>query len=113
MIRRTSIWLLRHDRLVGALIAILAGINAFAFLHRTELSVWDEKRYEVSALEMYRSGDWIVTTYGGVPDYENLKPPLAVWLMSGSLSIFGVGPFALRFPSACAAVLYVILTLAF
>ena len=112
MIRRTSIWLLRHDGLVVALIGFLAGVNAFAFLNRTELSVWDEKRYEVSALEMFRSGDWIVTTYRGVPDYENLKPPLAVWLMSGSCSTFGVGPFALRFPSACAAALCVVLTMA-
>ena len=112
MQRRAAAWLLGHFRFAAARIAILAAVNAFAFLGLPELSAWDEQRYEVSALEMVRSGDAIVTTYGGRPDYENLKPPLALWLMSACCRIFGEGHFALRFPSACAAVLGVLLTIA-
>ena len=72
---------------------------------------WDESLYATTAWEMTRSGDLIGTTFDGVLDYYNSKPPLNVWLIAASYQLFGVGFVSLRIPSACAALLTVIVLL--
>lgn len=57
----------------------LACYNLFAGLSVQQVHPWDEARHIASALEMLRSGDYLVTTYQGHVDYWNLKPPLSVW----------------------------------
>ena len=39
------------------------------------LLFWDESRAANNALEMVRSGHWLVPSYGGVPDHWQTKPP--------------------------------------
>ncbi len=70
---------------------------------------WDESRLAVNAAEMYRSGKLLVSTYELKPDLYNTKPPLMIWLQSGSMRIFGVNEFAVRFPSAMAGFLSIML----
>ncbi len=75
-----------------------------------KLQYWDESRLAVNAIEMLRTGDRLVTTYGFAPDLWNTKPPLVVNLMALSMQLFGENVFALRLPSAlsaCACVLLV------
>lgn len=70
---------------------------------------WDESRLGVNALEMLQSKNFIVTTYEGYADNWNSKPPLAIWLMSLTLTIFGKTELALRLP----AIIFATLTLLF
>ncbi len=68
----------------------------------------DESLYSDTARHMLASGDYITPYYNNEPFYD--KPPLVYWLMAGSMAVFGVNSFAVRFPSAIAALLLVGLT---
>jgi 4-amino-4-deoxy-L-arabinose transferase-like glycosyltransferase len=52
---------------------------------------------------MYLRGFSLVTTFGFQPDLWNTKPPLLIWLMSASMHLFGPSEWAIRLPSALAA----------
>jgi 4-amino-4-deoxy-L-arabinose transferase-like glycosyltransferase len=85
---------------------VLAGCAGFMFFNvRTPpIILWDESRMAVNALEMHLSGHMrLVTTYGFQPDLWNTKPPLLIWLMDMSASLFGVSEWSLRLPSMIAA----------
>ena len=81
----------------------LFALFMFVDLRTPPIIIWDESRLAVNALEMYRSGWSLVTTYGFAPDLWNTKPPLMVWLMTASLHVFGPSELALRLPSMIAA----------
>lgn len=49
------------------------------------------------ALEMVRSGDWLVPTLGGEPTWA--KPPLHYWLLGAAAKMFGTDSFVLRLPA--------------
>lgn len=87
------------------LLSILFLSALFLFVDRTTMPIqlWDESRNIVNALEMHRAGLGLVTTYGGAPDLWNTKPPLLIWLMAASVSMFGATEWALRLPSMVAA----------
>ncbi|MEO6360575.1 MAG: glycosyltransferase family 39 protein [Sphingomicrobium sp.] len=91
-----------RDRLL--IIGFLALASLFLFLdaRTTPVILWDESRNVVNALEMRRSGPGLVTTYGFAPDLWNTKPPLLIWLMTGSMALFGPSEWAMRLPSALA-----------
>lgn len=94
----------------------LAACGAFMFLggHTPPIVLWDESRVAVNALEMHLGGHLsLVTTYGFAPDLWNTKPPLLIWLMDLSMSLFGVSEWAMRLPSALAAMGTLALTFAF
>ncbi len=85
---------------------VLAGCAGFMFfdLRTPPIILWDESRMAVNALEMHLSGHLrLVTTYGFQPDLWNTKPPLLIWLMDLSASVFGVSEWSLRLPSMIAA----------
>ncbi len=85
---------------------VLAGCAGFMFfdLKTPPIILWDESRMAVNALEMHLSGHLrLVTTYGFQPDLWNTKPPLLIWLMDLSASLFGVSEWSLRLPSMIAA----------
>lgn len=84
---------------------LLIGIVTFlAFFRIGEHPIqdWDESRHGVNAIEMLNNGDWVNLYYEGRVDDWNLKPPLAIWTIAVSYSIFGLNEFGLRFPSALA-----------
>jgi 4-amino-4-deoxy-L-arabinose transferase-like glycosyltransferase len=90
-------------RLVTAAVLMLSAIFLFAGNHAIPIVLWDESRNVVNALEMKQTGLSLVTTYGGYPDLWNTKPPLLIWLMTGSTLLFGSSEWALRLPSMLAA----------
>ena len=60
----------------------------------------DEPRYGIIAAEMAESGGWFSLRMAGFHYYE--KPPLGMWMMAASISLFGESAFAIRLPSAIA-----------
>lgn len=74
----------------------------FYQLDRLYLTLWDESRLSVNAVEMLRSGDWFVTTFQGQPDHWHTKPPLMIWLQVLSLKLLGINELAIRLPAALA-----------
>jgi 4-amino-4-deoxy-L-arabinose transferase-like glycosyltransferase len=63
------------------------------------MEVWDESRVANSAIEMAIHGGWTVTTFGGVPDHWELKPPLLVWMMAALLRTDMDPMLAIRLPT--------------
>lgn len=77
------------------------------------IEVWDEARIANNALEMAYAGLSLVTTYGGVPDHWNTKPPLFIWLMAMSIRAFGANEWGVRLPSALSALATAAMVFAF
>ena len=75
-----------------ALLLFLPGLGA------VHLFDWDEINFAEIAREMIWTGDWSRPQIEFKPFYE--KPPLFMWMQALSMSIFGVGEFAARFPNA-------------
>jgi 4-amino-4-deoxy-L-arabinose transferase-like glycosyltransferase len=89
MIRRIS--QLRFEPSLVAL-GIFIWIASTAWSHALILP--DEGRYVGVALEMLRSGNWLMPTLDGLPFFH--KPPLFYWITSASMSMFGVNEWASR-----------------
>jgi 4-amino-4-deoxy-L-arabinose transferase-like glycosyltransferase len=68
------------------------------------LQVWDEARLANNAIEMAYGGLSLVTTYDGLPDHWNTKPPLLIWIMVMAIRGLGASEWAIRLPSALASV---------
>src|SRR5262252_6105346 len=93
---------------------LLAAVGALLFLPNLGApSLWDidEGNNAEAAREMMASGNWIVPTFNFLLRVD--KPALLYWLQIGSFKLFGINEFAGRFPSACAALLSMLLTYEF
>ena len=94
----------RSRHAVGALVLLACAAFMFFDVRTTPIVRWDESRMAVNALEMHLSGRLrLVTTYGFQPDLWNTKPPLLIWLMDLSMSVFGVSEWSVRLPSELAS----------
>lgn len=82
---------------------VLLGVALLGCLPGWIRADWDgtEGRRVQIALEMLRSGDWLVPTLGGEPTWA--KPPLHYWLLATFAWLFGDGYVALRLPSVLGA----------
>ena len=86
----------------------LAGLCWFAFFYRLgalPMYPWDEARLADNALEMTRNGNWLVVYYEGAPDLWSPKPPLMIWLIALAIKAAGPVEWAVRLPSAIAALI--------
>lgn len=84
-------------------VLVLAAFNLTFRLTSESVTEWDESLYANNALDMLDGGSVVVTTIGGEVDYFNAKPPLNVWLIAGSLRVFGRSLLALRITAVAAA----------
>lgn len=75
--------------------------------------IWDEGRVVISAMEMRHHGLGLVATYDYHQDLWNLKPPLLIWLMTGSMALLGPTEFALRLPSLVSSLGTILLVMLF
>jgi 4-amino-4-deoxy-L-arabinose transferase len=65
--------------------------------HRLSLPAMDDCYYARKAVEMRRSGSVYTVSWNSRPNFQN--PPLQLWLVSRSQSLFGENDFAGRLPS--------------
>ncbi len=101
----------RYYRYFFTAILALACFNLFIYLERLPVYDWDEARQGVTAYEMLKSGNFVVNTYMGNPDYWNLKPPFAFWLIAAGYKLFGFTIFSMRFFSALLTLMSVALSM--
>jgi 4-amino-4-deoxy-L-arabinose transferase-like glycosyltransferase len=87
-------------------IAIAAALLFVPGLGSVHLFDRDEINFAEIAREMLVTGQWSQPSVGFRPFYE--KPPLFMWLQAASMSVFGVGEFAARFPNALCGALTLI-----
>ncbi len=78
-------------------------VPLFWHLDALAIRLWDESRFAGNAYEMYLNGDFFVVKFQGMPDMWSSKPPLMLWCQVFFMKIFGPGEWALRLPSAIAA----------
>ena len=91
--------------------ALLIAVGALLFLPNLGgPSLWDidEGHNTEASREMMASGNWIVPTFNFLLRVD--KPALLYWLQIASFKLFGINEFAGRLPSACAALLSMLLT---
>ena len=90
----------------GQLHLLIVAVAALLFipgLGAVHLFDWDEINFAEIAREMIVTGDWSRPQIGYLPFHE--KPPLFIWMQAVSMSLFGVGEFAARFPNAVCGIL--------
>jgi len=75
-------------------------LTGFLGAAQTGLFDRDEPRNAQAALEMLRSGDWLVPTFNSEPRLH--KPILIYWLMAASYQLLGENALAARLPSILA-----------
>ena len=61
-----------------------------------------EPLFAEAARQMVRTGDWITPYFNGETRFD--KPPLVYWLMAIGYQVLGVNEWAVRLPSALAAI---------
>lgn len=66
----------------------------------------DEGAFTEATREMLASGNFITPYKDGEPRYD--KPVMIYWLQAGAVAVLGLNEFALRLPSAIAAILWVL-----
>ena len=81
---------------------LLCSFALFQHLSDLPVRLWDESRLAGNAFEMFKSGNYLVTTFWDTPDLWNTKPPLMIWLQVISMHLVGINELALRLPSAVA-----------
>ncbi len=77
---------------------ILGSLFFLPFLGGVHLFDWDEINFAELAREMVIRENWLQLTINFETFTE--KPPLFFWLQAASMSIFGIGEYAARFPNA-------------
>jgi len=86
---------------VQAAVVIAAALLLLPALGLPPLFDVDEGAFGEATREMLISGDWLSTTLNGAPRFD--KPILIYWMQAASVSALGLNEFALRLPSALAA----------
>jgi 4-amino-4-deoxy-L-arabinose transferase-like glycosyltransferase len=94
--------------LAAAWILTIGGVAFFWQLGSTGLVDETEPLFAEAARQMVVTGDWITPFFNGEPRFD--KPPLIYWLMAIAYQIIGVNEWAVRLPSALAALALVSLS---
>ncbi len=95
--QKNNTWVTIVMLIVGSILLFGCGIG------RAHLFDWDEINFAESAREMLITGDLLNVQVNYQTFWE--KPPFFIWLLSLSMSVFGVNEFAARFPNVIAGVL--------
>jgi 4-amino-4-deoxy-L-arabinose transferase-like glycosyltransferase len=92
----------------GTAVGAVAAVVCFYRLGERPLWWWDESFYAVAARNAVDHGHWLVPHNAGFDQLQMYpfleKPPLAMWLEAIAIWVLGPTEFAVRTPSALAAV---------
>ncbi len=99
-----------RDRDTAGVLAIVTAAGLLLAALAPAMDLWDrdEPFYARVAVEMVRSGDWLVPTFNGEPFPD--KPPLVYWLMALSVRLFGESVFAVRLPAVLGLLISLVFT---
>ena len=86
---------------VFLLVALYAAIVYLPFLGSSRTLTRHEVSVTQPALDVVRTGDWLVPQYLGRPWMH--KPPLVIWMTAGLYAVTGFGEFVARLPAAVSA----------
>lgn len=83
-------------------------LGAVLFVNLGASSLWepDEPRYAEAVREMFEKGDFLTPHYNY--EYRFDKPIFYYWLIAGSVKLFGMNEYSLRFPSAVLTLLTIL-----
>jgi len=95
----------QQQRRVQAAVLIAAALLLLPALGLPPLFDIDEGAFSEATREMLASGDWLSTTLNGAPRFD--KPILIYWLQASCVATLGLNEFALRLPSALAALAWI------
>ena len=90
------------------LFVILIASSAFLLFYKLDahyMHYYDESFYGINAYEMIENNDYIVHTYMGEINDNNIKPPLGLWAIVLCYKIFGFSLFSMRAQSVIAMLL--------
>lgn len=98
----------RYSHVLIPIFLCLSASILFLFrLGMPTLEAWDEAWYGAVAQTIVKSNNWIFLKWHGEPFLDH--PPMGMWLMALSYTIFGISEFSTRLPSAIAGVFTVLL----
>ncbi|MDP4266621.1 MAG: glycosyltransferase family 39 protein [Bacteroidota bacterium] len=95
------------------LLGVIIYFPLFLHLDRFVVRCFDESRLAINALEMHLSGYSLATTFNGVDDLWNTKPPLLILMQCFFMKLVGINELAVRLPSALAGLLTCIVIILF
>jgi len=101
----TAVW---TDRILPALLLVVAVFLLFYNLSAGGLRNGDEARYSIVAQEILRTGDVVTLHYEGRPYFQ--KAPLRFWISAATYGIFGVNEVTVRSWSALAGLGCIVVT---
>ncbi len=90
------------------LFVILVASSSFLLFYKLDvhyMHYYDEHFYGLNAYEMIENNDYLVHTYMGEVNVNNIKPPLGLWVIALFYRIFGFSLFSMRAQSAFAMLL--------
>ncbi|MCP2732552.1 ArnT family glycosyltransferase, partial [Limnofasciculus baicalensis] len=91
------LWILSILWLIAIIwVAFLWNLGSIGLVDETE------PLFAEAARQMTVTGDWITPYFNGVTRFD--KPPLIYWLMAMAYKLIGVNEWAVRLPSALAAI---------
>src|SRR5262245_49305445 len=102
MLAGTVRWIRRREAQELLIWSLVLWVVVFWRLGYVSLLDPDEAHYAQLTREMVRARQWLIPTLDGVPFID--KPVLYHWLQAAAEWLFGENEFALRLPSAIAAV---------
>src|SRR5262245_30793890 len=102
MLAGTLRWIRRREAQEFLIWSLVIWVVVFWRLGYVSLLDPDEAHYAQLTREMVRARQWLIPTLDGVPFID--KPVLYHWLQAAAEWLFGENEFALRLPSAIAAV---------
>ena len=79
---------------------ILVCFRMFFKLNAIGITDDDEAWHISNAYDMFKNSRWIINTHGGMVDYYNSKPPLALIPIIISIKLFGPTLVAVKIPAA-------------
>lgn len=102
---KSLIFIEKYFYLFALIELLILLFNLYYNLNIPNLKNWDESRHGSNAFEMLKQHNLIVNYYRGMPDYWNLKPSLANWLIMMGYQLFGYNALGLRFFSGLCMVI--------